>query len=63
MRVHVDDNKCLGNGFCEETAEDVFNLGEKTSVRVALDPVGEERRAEMEKAVEQCPVGALRIED
>lgn len=63
MRVHVDDNKCLGNGLCEETAGDVFDLGEKTSVHVTLNPVGEERRVEIEKAVEQCPVNALRIED
>ena len=61
--MHADVNKCLGNGFCEATAEDVFEVGQDSVVRVIVDTVPEDRRAEMEKAVEDCPVGALSIED
>jgi ferredoxin len=63
MRVTVDVNRCLGNGLCENTAEDIFDLGDNTVVRVALDPIPEERRAEVQKAVDDCPVEALRIHE
>lgn len=64
MRVRVDGSRCLGNGLCEEVAEDVFDLGlTNTVVRVAVDPVPEERRAEMEEAVARCPVEALSIHE
>lgn len=63
MRVRVDATKCLGNGFCEATAEDVFEVGQDSVVHLLVDAVPERRRAEMEKAVEDCPVSALSIED
>lgn len=63
LKIHVDTTKCLGNGFCEAIAEDVFDLGDKTVVRVAVDPVPEARRTQMREAVQTCPVGALRIQD
>jgi ferredoxin len=63
MRVKVDVAKCLGNGLCENTAEDVFDLGDNTVVRVALEYIPEARRAQMQRAVEDCPVGALSIHD
>jgi ferredoxin len=63
MKVKVDVTKCLGNGLCENTAEDVFDLGDNTVVRVTLETIPEERRAQMQRAVDDCPVGALSIHD
>jgi ferredoxin len=54
----------MANGLCEVIAEDVFDLGLTNAVvRVAVDPIPEERRAQMEEAVAQCPVAALSIHD
>lgn len=64
MRVRVDVSRCMANGLCEVIAEDVFDLGLTNAVvRVAVDPIPEERRAQMEEAVAQCPVAALSIHD
>jgi ferredoxin len=64
MRVRVDVTRCMANGICEGIAEDVFDLGMTNEVvRVAMDPIPEDRRAEMEEAVAQCPVEALSIHE
>jgi len=64
VRVRVDASRCMANGLCEVIAEDVFDLGLTNAVvRVAKDPIPEERRAEMQEAVAQCPVDALSIHD
>ena len=63
MQVCVDTNKFLGNGLCEATAEDIFEVGKDAVVHVLVDTVSEGRRADIEQAVEDCPVGALSIQD
>ncbi|WP_445189146.1 ferredoxin [Pseudonocardia sp. Cha107L01] len=63
MKICVDTNKCLGNGLCEAAAEDIFEVGKDAVVRVLVDAASEDRRADIEQAVEDCPVGALSIQD
>ena len=63
MRISVDYDKCSGHGMCEGIAEDVFEVTEDGVVRILMDPVPEDRRKEMEEAVEMCPTGALSIQD
>ena len=61
MKVCVDTTKCLGNGFCEAIAEDVFEVGSDSVVHLLMEDVPEQRRQAMRQAVEQCPVQALTI--
>jgi ferredoxin len=62
MKVLVDMNLCQSHGECVNVAPDVFELGDDDLLRWQED-VDESRRAEMEEAVEVCPMMAIRIED
>jgi ferredoxin len=62
MKVLVDMNLCQSHGECVAVAPDVFDLGDDDVLRWKED-VDEARRAEVEEAVEVCPMMAIRIED
>jgi ferredoxin len=61
MKVHVDMNLCQSHGECVFAAPDVFDLGDD-DVLVWKEDVDESRRAEVEQAVQVCPMAAIRIE-
>jgi ferredoxin len=63
MKIHVDYGKCTGMGMCEGIADDVFEVTEEATVRLLQDDVPEDRRDEMQDAVDSCPTGALSITD
>jgi ferredoxin len=60
MKVHVDMNLCQSHGECEAVAPEVFHLGED-DVLVWQEEVEESRRAEVEAAVNACPMMAITI--
>jgi ferredoxin len=62
MKVLVDMNLCQSHGECVAVAPDVFELGDDDVLHWKED-VDESRRAEMEEAVEVCPMMAIRLED
>ena len=62
MKVHVDMNLCQSHGECEAVAPDVFHLGDD-DVLVWEEDVPDERRADMQAAVNACPMMAISIED
>ena len=62
MKVHVDMNLCQSHGECVAVAPDVFELGDD-DVLVWQEDVDDDRRAEMEEAVNVCPMMAIRLED
>jgi ferredoxin len=43
--------------------EDVFRLGEDGYIRLLTEHPSEDKREVMEDAVNQCPTGALSIQD
>jgi ferredoxin len=61
MKVHVDMNLCQSHGECVFAAPDVFDLGDD-DVLVWKEDVDESQRAEVEQAVQVCPMAAIRIE-
>ena len=62
MRITVDRSKCIGTGLCESVAPDLFEVGGDGEVVVASGDVPEERREDVEQAVESCPTLALGVE-
>ena len=62
MKVHVDMNLCQSHGECVFAAPDVFDLGDD-DVLVWKEDVDESRRAEVEQAIQVCPMAAIRVED
>jgi ferredoxin len=63
MKICIDYEKCTGMGMCESIADDVFEVGEDASVNLLEEEVDEDRRDEMDEAVDSCPTGAISIQD
>ncbi len=59
MKVHIDYNRCTGHGFCEAVADDLFEIREDGVAHLLVDEVDEDRIAEVEQAVADCPTRAL----
>jgi ferredoxin len=64
VKVIVDLNVCQAHGDCVVAAPEVFDLGDDDDVVNLLDSEpGEELREKVERAVDNCPTNAIRIED
>jgi ferredoxin len=63
MRVVVDLGLCDLHGLCVEAAPEVFEIGDDGALRVLneMPPAG--LRATVDKAVRECPTGAISIEE
>lgn len=62
MRIHADLGMCQGHGQCEESAPEVFEVGDDALVHMLVDNPSEDIRPAVEEAVRRCPVDALRID-
>jgi ferredoxin len=64
MKVIVDLDVCQAHGDCVVAAPEIFDLGEEDDVVTVIQPEpGEELRAKAERAEQDCPVTAIRIEE
>ena len=64
MKVIVDLDVCSAHGDCVVAAPEIFDLGEDDDVVTVINPEpDEELRAIAERAEQDCPVTAIRIED
>ena len=61
VRIIIDADKCAGYGQCCFEADDVFVLGENPPVQV-VGEVGEDRRVDVERAADVCPMQAITVE-
>jgi ferredoxin len=62
MKVVVDVNLCSLHGLCMETAPEVFEIGDDGELHVLNETPPESLRAKVDKAVRECPTGAISIE-
>jgi ferredoxin len=63
MKVVVDGDLCEANEVCVGLCSEVFRLGEDGRATVLLDPIPENLRADVEKAVSFCPRQALSLQE
>jgi ferredoxin len=63
MRVVVDTDLCEANEVCVGLCSEVFRLGEDDRATILLDPIPENLRPAVEKAVRSCPRQALSLRD
>jgi ferredoxin len=62
MKVVVDMDNCDLHGLCVEAAPEVFEIDDDGKLRVVIESPSEELRAKVEKAVRECPTGAIFIQ-
>lgn len=61
MRIEVDTDRCEGQAVCVGLAPAVFALDDDDEyVRILVDEVPAEHEKRASKAVEKCPMAALR---
>ena len=63
MKVVVDVSLCSLHGLCLETVPEVFKIGDDGVLHVLDETPPENLRAKVDKAVRECPTGAISIED
>lgn len=64
MKVRLDQRLCAVHGECVLEAPEVFDLDDDGDTAIVLmENPPEELRAQVERAVDACPVAAIVIED
>ncbi|MEV6064064.1 ferredoxin [Nocardia asteroides] len=61
MKIIVDFDRCEANGVCVGIAPDMFELDDDDNLHVLDGDVADDRVADVEEAVAQCPKAALRL--
>lgn len=58
MKAFVDQETCIGCGLCCATCDAVFRLNEEGKSE-AYGTVTEENQADVQTAIDNCPVSAI----
>ena len=61
MKVVVDLSACDLHGLCVEAAPEVFEIGDDGALRVLNETPADELREKVDKAVRECPTGAISV--
>jgi ferredoxin len=63
VKVIVDLSNCDLHGLCVEAAPELFEIDDNGVLKVLIEAPPEELRAKVEKAVRECPTGAITIQE
>ena len=63
MKIVVDLNQCDLHGLCVEAAPEVFEIGDDGVLHVLIEAPDQSLRAKVDRAVRECPTGAIAIEE
>jgi len=64
MRIKIDYDLCMGDGHCSEICPEVFEYDEeKTEARVIVDTIPKNLEDRVKKAIEECDVDAIIVEE
>lgn len=62
MKIMVDRSRCAGLGLCEAVAPDIFEVDAGGDLVLHDDAASDDRRADVDDAVEGCPTQALSVQ-
>jgi ferredoxin len=62
MKIVVDFEICQSHGLCTEAAPTVFKLDDDGFLQILQESPPESLRGAVDRAVRECPAGAIRIE-
>jgi ferredoxin len=61
VRITVDHNLCVGSAMCSAVAPEIFRLNDDRQAEVI--PGVEVSRDRADEAADNCPVGAITVEE
>ena len=61
MKIVVDEERCEANGVCVRAAPEAFRLDDDDRLHLLVMDVPSELREKVERAVRDCPRGALSL--
>lgn len=61
MKIHLNQARCEGYGFCEEKAPALVALDAEGELSVLVDDLEESQVEPAQQAVRSCPVAALNL--
>ncbi len=62
MKITVDFDVCQSHALCTEAAPEVFEVRDDGFLYILNETPPETLRAKVERAVRECPTGAIRVE-
>jgi ferredoxin len=63
MKVVVNSDLCEANAVCVRSCPEAFRLEEDDTLTILLDPIPENLRSGVERAVRGCPRQALAVQE
>ena len=63
MKIIVDFDLCDLHGLCVEAAPEVFRIGDDGALHILNETPPADLRAKVDKAVRECPTGAITVKD
>lgn len=61
-KLLVDNDICIGCGFCCASKPDVFDMNDEDRAYVVEENINEDDKEDILDIVEGCPVGAIKVE-
>ena len=62
MKIAVDFDVCQSHGLCTEAAPEVFEIRDDGFLYILNETPPDGLRKKVEKAVRECPTGAIKVE-
>ena len=63
MKAKVIDNICIGCGACQAIASEEFEINDDGLAQAINEVVNKKNEADVVEAKENCPTGAIAIEE
>ena len=63
MKVKVNRDSCIGCGACAAICEDVFEIDDEGISTAKVEEVEDDKKQEVQDAVDSCPTGAIEVEE
>ncbi len=63
MKVKVNRDSCIGCGACAAICEDVFEIDDEGLSTAKVEEVEDDKKQEVQDAVDSCPTGAIEVEE
>jgi ferredoxin len=62
MKIIVDFDVCQSHGLCTEAAPEIFEIRDDGFLYILQEEPPEALRVKADRAVRECPTGAIKIE-